>query len=157
MKKISDFLEKGINWILFLLLSAMVCFIFTQVFSRFVLNRPLSWTEELSRHLMIWMAFLAASVGYRRGVHLSINLVEERLKGWSKRIYQLLLTIPAVVFLGYMTFYGFKLVEKTSVQVASALQYKMSYVYLSIPVSALLMLFFSAEKFLQIISSKRSE
>lgn len=156
MKKIFDHLERGINWMLFLLLLAMVCFIFTQVFSRFVLNRPLSWTEELSRHLMIWMAFLASSVGYRRGVHLSINLIEEKMKGRAKKVYQLLLMIPAIVFLGYMTFYGFKLVERTSVQVASALQYKMSYVYLSIPVSALVMLFFSVEKILQ-ITTRRSE
>ncbi len=124
----------------------MVFFIFSQVVARFVLNMPLSWTEELSRHIMIWMAFLATSIAYRHGAHLSIDLLSSNLKPKAKMYTSLAFLAIIIIFLIYMFTYGIELTQKTFRQNSSSLQYPMSYVYLSIPTSAVIMFVFSIEK-----------
>jgi TRAP-type C4-dicarboxylate transport system permease small subunit len=50
-----------------------------QVTFRYVLNAPLVWTEELARILYIWACYLGAPVALRRGNHVTIVFVSERL------------------------------------------------------------------------------
>lgn len=149
LRKAFSTLEKVIIALLVVALTLMVVFIFTQVFARFVLNKPLSWTEELSRHLMIWMVFLATAVGYRHGAHLFIDLLPSKLSKKGKMVLLLIFDSIIVYFLTVMFIYGLQLVEKTNFQYSAALQYKMSYVYMSLPAGAILMFVFSIEKILE--------
>jgi len=149
LRKAFSTLEKAIILLLVVALTLMVVFIFTQVFARFVLNKPLSWTEELSRHLMIWMVFLATAVGYRHGAHLFIDLLPSKLSKKGKMVLLLIFDAIIIYFLTVMFIYGLELVDKTGFQYSAALQYKMSYVYMSLPVGAILMFVFSIEKILE--------
>jgi len=45
---------------LFLLLFSIT--VFLQVLTRFVIQIPLAWTEEVSRYFFIWMVFLGSAV-----------------------------------------------------------------------------------------------
>jgi len=148
-----DKMEKLVNFILIVSLGLMVILIFSQVIARFVFNRPLSWTEELSRHLMIWMAFIATAIAYRHGAHLSIDLLAQRLAGKKRVLLELFFLIIIIFFLSYMIKYGIELTQKTFRQTSSALQYPMSYVYLSIPSSGILMIVFTIEKFIDTVKN----
>ena len=50
-EKIDSFLEKA----LILIMSLMVVNVLWQVFSRYLLTNPSSFTDELARYLMIWV------------------------------------------------------------------------------------------------------
>ncbi|RKX51316.1 MAG: TRAP transporter small permease [Thermotoga sp.] len=151
VKKACDIIERILVIILGILLTLMVIFIFSQVFARFVLNSPLSWTEEFSRHLMIWMVFLASAVAYRKGAHLKIDILENQLGKKKRIILDLVFLAMLIIFLINMFYYGAFLVEKTYHQRSSAFGYPMSFIYASIPTSAILMMIFSAEKILELI------
>jgi len=155
-KSIFDFIEKYIVILIIILLSLMVIFIFSQVVARFIFDKPLSWTEEVSRHIMIWMAFLSVSVAYRHGSHLSINLIMPKLNENSKRIFKLMLLGFIIFFLIYMIKYGIELTYRTSGQNSSSLQYPMSYVYSSLPVSAVITLIFSVEQIINIVNNLKN-
>lgn len=45
---VNDKITKLLNWLMMVLMSLMVTFIFAQVIFRYVLKKPLSWSEELS-------------------------------------------------------------------------------------------------------------
>lgn len=134
-----DVMEGTIRWVVVALLAVMVAAIGSQVVARYAFNQALYWTEELGRHLMIWMVFLASVLCLRKGFHLSITLLGQRLKPRSGALLQLAVAAVLAVFLYLMVVYGWTLAQKTMVQRSSALHYPMGYVYAALPVSGLLM------------------
>ncbi|QKV20038.1 TRAP transporter small permease [Oricola thermophila] len=58
---------------------ALGAVVFAQFFSRYFLNMPLGWTEELARYLMISVAFLGLPVVTRLGEHIAIDLLAASL------------------------------------------------------------------------------
>lgn len=61
------------------ILAAMLAVIMAQVVSRYVFNNSLSWTEELSKSLMVWTTFLVAPWALRTGANVGIDLFAEAL------------------------------------------------------------------------------
>jgi len=140
-----DMLETAIRWTVVALLAVMVAAIGSQVFARYIFQQSLYWTEELGRHVMVWMIFLASVLCVRRGFHLSITLIKERLSRNKQALLQLLGAIVLAYFFYMMIVHGWTLTQKTMVQRSSALHYPMGYVYASLPVSGLLMFIVNLE------------
>lgn len=70
------------------LLAAMVLIVNLQVFFRYFLRAPLTWSEEAARLMLIWLAFLSAAVAVREGTNIVVDLVPKRLRGsflWGYR------------------------------------------------------------------------
>jgi len=145
-KTLFDLLEQLCVVLMVIPLVAMIVFIFAQVVSRYCFNSPFSWTEELSRHLMIWAAFLGAAVAYRKNAHLGVDLLIDSLSAGSKRAVLILVHIGIAFFSVFLIATGCQVVSKTMQQLSSALGIPMGYIYLSIPVGAAVILIFSFEK-----------
>jgi TRAP-type C4-dicarboxylate transport system permease small subunit len=117
-----------------------------QVFTRFVLADPSSFTDELARYLLIWIGLLGASYAAGMRMHLAIDLLPAKLTGRS-RFYVGVLT-EACVFLfalSVLVIGGTHLVTLTLTlgQTSAALHVPLGYVYLVLPLSGLLMMFYS--------------
>ena len=145
MTRTMDMLETMIRWTVVLLLAVMVAAIGSQVFARYLFHQSLYWTEELGRHVMVWMIFLASVLCVRRGHHLSITLLKERLKPDKQALMQLVGAIILAYFFYMMVVHGWTLTQKTMVQRSSAIHYPMGYVYAALPVSGLLMFIVNLE------------
>ena len=139
MTRCMDMLEAAIRWTVVALLAVMVVAIGSQVFARYLFHQSLYWTEELGRHVMVWMIFLASVICVRRGSHLSITLLKERLSPHRQVLLQMVGAVVLAYFFYMMIVHGWTLTQKTMVQRSSALHYPMGYVYASLPVSGLLM------------------
>ncbi|PXX89581.1 TRAP transporter small permease [Marinobacter vulgaris] len=63
-------LDAGVVIVLFWLLALVV---FTQFFTRYVLNDSIGWTEELARYLLIVVTFAGACIAVRRNTHISVE------------------------------------------------------------------------------------
>ena len=92
------------------LLVIMTAIVLLQVFFRYGLNNSLSWTEELAKIMMVWMAFLVAPWALRQGVNVSIDMfvdaLPRRLRLAFEVILQLLiLWIVGVFFLESLDFW----------------------------------------------------
>ena len=134
-----DRMQATIRWMVITLLIIMVAAIGSQVIARYVFNQALYWTEELGRHLMIWMVFLASVLCLRSGFHLSITLLSQRLKPQGRVVLQIVVAVILGYFFYLMVVHGWALVQKTMGQRSSAIHYPMGYVYAALPVSGLLM------------------
>lgn len=129
-----------------LLTAVMVATIMLQVFCRFVLGNPLSWSEELARYAFVWITFLGAAVAYRHGGHIVVDtvvvLLPRRLQAALAWIVDALMVVALVVLLVQ----GMNIVEVNSNVEATMLEIPMSWVYASVPVSAALMLAYQVER-----------
>lgn len=109
----------------------------TQVFTRYVLNSSLSWTEELARFSFIWLNILGASIAVKHKSHAAVSLLVDHLPKMFKRIVVLAADILMIFSAYLMVAQGFKMVAVTMRQLSPAINIPMGYVYLSVPVSGL--------------------
>jgi len=61
------------------LFAALFLTVLLQVFTRYVLGTPLTWTEEIARYLLIWTTFVAAAYVSARRLHISVDLLVSKL------------------------------------------------------------------------------
>ncbi|BBQ82268.1 MULTISPECIES: TRAP transporter small permease [Enterobacteriaceae] len=125
---------------------ALVVCVVWQVFSRYVLNQPSTLTDELARFLMIWVGLLGAAytVGAQR--HLAIDLLAMTLKPRKQTLLGVVINLLIFIFSGSVIVTGgLKLIAKTlaTAQVSAAMQIPMGYVYLILPLSGLIMMFYA--------------
>jgi TRAP-type C4-dicarboxylate transport system permease small subunit len=117
------------------------------VFSRFVLKNPSSFTEELARYLLIWVGLLGASYAAGKKMHLAIDVVLQSLKNKKKMRVEIIIQFFIFLFsLFVMVFGGMRLVAITLTlnQISAALRIKLGYVYLVLPLSGLLIMFYAS-------------
>ena len=78
-----------LNWVVerfcALLMAALVMVIWFEVFQRYALRLGFTWTEELSRYVMIWGALLAVPIGAYRREHIGLDLVFQRFSPSMQR------------------------------------------------------------------------
>lgn len=130
-----------------LVMSALVACVVWQVFSRFVLNAPSTFTGEASRYLMIWVGLLggAYTVGLQR--HLSIDIISGSLTGRPRYLIETIINLIIFVFAYSVIFHGgLDLVDRVLArgQVSAVMRIPMGYVYLAIPISGAFMMYYTA-------------
>ncbi len=105
MKKINDLFFKMAEFILVIMLSAMVIMVFGNVVLRYGFNDGIISSEEVSRFLFIWITFLGAIVTMRENGHLGLDSVVRKLNLRGKKTA---FAISNVLMLGccVLMFYG---------------------------------------------------
>ncbi|KPJ69935.1 hypothetical protein AMJ44_01190 [candidate division WOR-1 bacterium DG_54_3] len=147
-KSIDKLLELG----LIILMAANVLNVLWQVFTRFVLKDPSSFTEELARFLLIWVGLLGASYAAGKKMHLAIDVVLQGFKDkpriWTEMAIQVIIFLFSLLV---MVVGGMRLVAITLAlnQISAALRVKLGYVYLVLPLSGLLIMFYATVFFIQ--------
>ena len=140
-------LDKALAGTLVTLMSIMVITVSWQVITRFLLNSPSSYTEELATYLLIWISLLGAAYALRVRAHLGIDVLVRRLKASQQQsvhafahLVIILFSVVALVFGGsWLVFVTLDLK-----QLSAAFQVPIGYVYLVLPLSGLLMTYYSA-------------
>jgi len=117
--------------------------VFLGVFSRYVLVRTFMWYDEIARLCFVWMIFLGAAVGVRRGAHFRLHLVVDRLGPGAVRAARVLSVVVIASFGGILVYYGLKLVELGQFQQTPVMGLSKAYVYASMPVGGALMIAFA--------------
>jgi TRAP-type C4-dicarboxylate transport system permease small subunit len=81
-----------------ILMSAIVLCVALQVLSRYVIHLQTSWTEEVARLLIVWIAGLGAVLGVAGDSHFRTNLIVSRLTGRTRRVADRAVTFVSTVF-----------------------------------------------------------
>jgi TRAP-type C4-dicarboxylate transport system permease small subunit len=122
------------------LFAGILVIMLLQVISRYVLNSPLVWTEELARILYIWACYLGAPVATRRGTHVTITFVLERLPKAAGRVVGIGIQAVSLVFFLVLAILGASLAARSHTVDAITLPIPWSVIYLAMPLSAVLMI-----------------
>lgn len=115
------------------LVAVMTAAVLLQVFFRYVLNRPISWTEEFSIFAMIWMAFLVAPIAYRSGANVSIGVIRDLFKGRAFAVLQIVLTVLILAILVILFRHSLFYVQRGFGSTATSLPVTMGWIYIAMP------------------------
>ena len=128
-----------------LLLAAMVAVLAWQVFSRYGLNAPSTFSEEVLRFGLVWLSLLGAAYSTGRGSHMAVTLLRDLARPSVQRALDLLVPVAFIVFgLGVLGAGGLKAMAIAQGQTTAVLQLPMAAIYAAIPVSGLLIALYSA-------------
>lgn len=134
------------------IMAMMVINVLWQVASRFIIGSPSSFTDELARYLMIWVGILGAAYVSGRNMHVAIDVLPRRLSQAAQKRLMLIVRILIILFcLASMVIGGSRLVYITYVldQNSPALQLPLAVVYLVIPVSGILIIYYKLSDILK--------
>jgi tripartite ATP-independent transporter DctM subunit len=81
------------------LVVAEIVVLFTGVVSRYVLHRPLIWSDELASILFLWLAMLGSVVAFRRGEHMRMTALVARAGPAQRAFLDVVATCAALAFL----------------------------------------------------------
>lgn len=118
------------------LLTFMTFLVLWQVFTRYVLNSPAAFTEELVKYSLIWTGFIGAAYAFSTREHMSLTLIRDKFTG--KAHTALLVVIDGLILLMAIfvfTIGGFKLAVSASREFSALLGIPRSLVYSIAPVS----------------------
>ena len=137
--RLTAFADRVLCRLCILLFMVILVTMVLQIFFRYVFSAPLTWTEELARYLYIWACWCGAPVAMRRGNHVAITVLSERLPRRVAQGVSLLTQAVGLFFLFELALQGTKLTFRSHSVTAITLPIPWSFIYLAAPLSALLM------------------
>ena len=136
---------------LIIIMSVMVVNVLWQVFSRYILENPSSFTDELARYLMIWIGILGAAYVSGKNMHVAIDVLPKKFsKSTQKKITRFVnLLIIAFVFTALIVG-GIRLVYITYIldQYSPSLRIPLALVYIVLPLSGALIIYYKSSDML---------
>ncbi|MBT8299415.1 MAG: TRAP transporter small permease [Maribacter sp.] len=138
-------IDKFLANFLVIIMAIMTINVLWQVASRYILGSPSSFTDELARYLMIWIGILGAAYVSGRNMHVAIDVLPRRLRQNTQKKLMLIVRILIILFcLVAMVIGGSRLVYITYVldQNSPALQVPLAVVYVVIPISGILIIYY---------------
>ncbi|HYF84179.1 MAG TPA: TRAP transporter small permease [Clostridia bacterium] len=139
INKLSDMVDKVCSVILVVLIGGMVLATSMQIICR-VFFSALSWSEEITRYLLVWSTFIGAGCVYKKGGHISVTVIQDLLPKKLRKAAQVLVHLLCGAFFVIAVYYGFKYMGRQGTQLSAALRIPMRYMYMAIPVGSGVML-----------------
>jgi len=125
-----------------LMFLVIVALTIAQVAARYLFERPLTWSEEVSKLLLVWLVFLGAAAVTLDGRHLDVDVLFRAAPLWLRRGLRALNLAAAMFFLGAMVWFSIDVIEIESWASLGALGISAAWVRLPAAVGGALMIAF---------------
>lgn len=128
-----------IGFLCVVLFAVMIVSVFGQVVMRYVFSSPLSWSEELARYAMVWLAMLAAALCSRHSQHIALTGFG-LLAGRVLSIVRGAAALFVCALLAILLWHSWDLAGRAFRQTTPGLGLSMSWIYACLPVGFGLMI-----------------
>lgn len=133
-------LSLKVNWFVerfcVFLLVLLVLDVWLGVLVRYVIPIPATFTEELARYLMIWMALLAVSSGIVHREHIGVEFIFDRFPAGGRRFLAVSFDIIAFAFFAALFWYGIDFVERGFKRITMIYDVPKAYPFMGVPLAA---------------------
>ena len=175
--KIKTAMVKLLEWAVIILFAVLVLDVLWGVISRtsgtivvkliergyepwsFLPRGQTSWTEEVAINLLMWVSLLGASVAYGEKAHLGVDYFVGKLHPQAQALTEIIVNIIVALFAALILIGGGYVLVSETLKVGGrlpALQVKIGYMYLAVPIRGAFILLFCIENIIEILSGKRS-
>ena len=140
----------AVDWTVIGIGAVMVVLVFANVVLH-LFGRDMAATTELCELLMVWVTFLGGAAAARRGAHMAITELIDKLKPGPRKAVDLLITTVSAIVLGQLVWYGWNITKAGWTNQLTVLDIPMSFQYLALPVASFITLLFVLWDGLQIL------
>jgi len=121
------------------------------VIGRYVFGGAVSWSEEVPRYLLVWIAFLGAAICVDRKEHIAFDIVYNALPHGIRTILMWLIDLLIFAFGFVMFWWGIVFVEDFGGDLMETIPYKNYWYYVVMPISGFLIMLFTARGLLNAV------
>lgn len=143
--------NKSVTWLIknfeelfsFLLFSLMAILAFANVITRYFFNYPIAFTEEVEVGLMVWLTLFGAAIGFKRGAHLGISFLIEKLPEKIRFLFsRFALLLTSILFTLLIYFCCLQIAQEIELKITSEALGVPQWIYTTgIPIGSLFILF----------------
>ena len=157
MKKVEKVLDTVMRFLMALAMLTLLVFGTWQIFTRWVLGNPSTFTDELLRYVLIIAGFIGSAYCFYRDEHLALTLITDKAKGPFKLCLDIFIEICILFFVVYVfIFGGFKLAN-TATNVSSVMHIPMKSLYMVEPICGILIVLARILKYVNLYTEKKGE
>lgn len=155
-------IRKGINLVLSfasaLIFAAMVIIGTYQIVTRFVFNSPSTVSEELLTYSFTWMALLATAYVFGKRDHMRMGFLADKFSDKAQKALSIAAEVLIMLLAGAVMVYGgITIVQLTMTQSTASLGIPMGVVYIILPVSGILIVFYSILNIVDLVTGQAKE
>lgn len=155
-------IRKGINLVLSfvsaLIFAAMVIIGTYQIVTRFVFNSPSTVSEELLTYSFTWMALLATAYVFGKRDHMRMGFLADKFSDKAQKALSIAAEVLIMLLAGAVMVYGgVTIVQLTMTQSTASLGIPMGVVYIILPVSGILIVFYSILNIVDLVTGQAQE
>lgn len=134
-------------------LGAMIIIVALQVFTRFFMESTPHWTEEAARMFFIYSVAFGTAIGIKNGDFVKLNLIGKYLSSRNDRLLNIFVDLTTIAFALILILHSIKFVKLGMDELSPALEITMGFVFLSITIIGLSIVFFTLENLFHLIKS----
>lgn len=149
IRKLLDHVLKIFAGVSFIAMVLLTCW---QVFTRYILGNPSSWSEELVGYLFAWMSLFGASLVTGDRGHMNIPLLMERVRPGAQKGLAVFAEIIACIFsLVILVYGGIQITNLAMGQMTSSLGIPIGIFYVMLPVCGIFNIIYTIINMIEII------
>lgn len=146
-------LGEVVDWLIVAIGAVMILLVFCNVIFH-VTGSDIAWTTELCEFLMVWVTFLGGAAAARRGAHMAITELIDKLGTGPRRLMDLAISAVSAAVLASLVWYGWGITVAGWTNRLTVLDIPMSFQYLALPVASFITLLFVLWDGLQIMRGR---
>ena len=146
-------LDVVLTWACVVLFAALVLDVSWQVFARQVLNQPSGWSEELAKYLFIWLGLFGSALVFGERGHIAVDFAVKKLPRVGQVILAVIVQLAILAFTALVLMWGgFRVVTLAWKQNLTGLPVNVGPLYLALPISGVLIAFYTIYHLVRILS-----
>lgn len=139
MVKAVNKLMKIDEFIVTALMGAAVIIVILQIFFRYVLGDPLSWSDQMARFTFMWIVMLGIPAMFNRNIMMSFDLILDHLPNKTHHIVHIVIRLVGLFFCVFYFLFTLELCQMSAGKVFPGVKIPYNFLYGAQPTCAVLL------------------
>ena len=157
MKKLDKVLETAMRFLMAVSMFALVAGGFWQIFTRWIMNDPSTFTEEFMRYMLIWAGMIGSAYCFYKDEHLTLDLVKRKMKGKAALVLNVFIEAAILFFVIYVFVYGGFRLAVSSTNASPVLHIPFVALYSILPISGCFIVLARILKYIQAYQDRKTQ
>jgi TRAP-type C4-dicarboxylate transport system permease small subunit len=154
LSRLKGIIDRVVNVLIVFLFLIIFASVLLQIFLRYLLNFPLTWSEELSRYLFIMVCFLGWTLATRNKSHIKVNIILDALPAKIRFLVKVFIQMLVLVFAVALIYLGSRMTYRSIDVPSITLFFGFAYIYAFVPISGAIIFFYAILETIDLVRSR---